>query len=191
LSGGYGISHLDYAFLAHALNALGYLVVSIRHDLPTDEALATTGDMLALRTPAWRRGADNIRFARTVLTAEYPGFAWDRLVLVGHSNGGDIAAWMAQDEPGAVSALITLDNRRMPLPRAIVPRTLSIRAGDVPADPGVLPTPEEQRTFGIRIVDIAGARHDDMTDGGSSPLKRAIVGSIRQFLKSRDQPSLH
>jgi len=191
LSGGYGIGYLDYAFLARALNALGYLVVSIQHDLPTDAALATTGDLVALRTPAWQRGAENIRFARTVLAAEYPGFAWESVVLLGHSNGGDISAWLAHDDPGVVSALITLDHRRMPLPRAAAPRTLSIRAGDFPADPGVLPTPEEQRTFGIRIVEINGARHDDMTDAGSRKLKRAIVGQIRKFLQSHDQPSLH
>ncbi len=191
LSGGYGISHLDYAFLARALNALGYLVVSIQHDLPTDAALATTGDFVALRTPAWQRGAGNIRFARTVLAAEYPGFAWDAVLLVGHSNGGDISAWLAHDDPGTVAALITLDQRRMPLPRATAPRTLSIRAGDFPADPGVLPTPDEQRTFGIRIVTIAGARHDDMTDAGSGKQKRAIVGQVRQFLQSPQPPSLH
>ncbi len=191
ISGGYGISHLDYAFLARALNDVGYLVVSIRHDLPTDEALATTGDLLALRTPAWQRGAENIRFARTVLAAEYPDFVWDRLVLVGHAHGGDISAWMAQDEAGTVSALVTLDNRRMPLPRAVVPRTLSIRAGEFPADPGVLPTLAEQRAFGIRIVRITRARHDDMTDRGSRKLQRAIVGPLRQFLKTHDRPSLH
>jgi hypothetical protein len=192
LSGGYGVRHLDYAFLARALTTLGYLVVSVRHDLPTDAALATTGDLVALRTPAWQRGGDNIRFARAVLAAEYPGFAWDAVLLIGHSNGGDISAWLAaDDEPGTVAALITLDHRRMPLPRAATPRTLSIRAGDFPADPGVLPTPEEQATFGIRIVTIAGARHDDMTDAGSSRLKRAIVGQVRQFLKSSHPPSLH
>lgn len=191
LSGGYGVSYLDYAFLARALTSLGYLVVSLQHDLPTDAALATTGDLVALRTPAWQRGAANIGLARTVLAAEYPGFAWDAVLLIGHSNGGDISTWLAQDDPGGVAALITLDHRRMPLPRAAAPPTLSIRAGDFPADPGVLPTPDEQHAFGIRIVTIAGARHDDMTDAGSRKLQRAIVGQVRQFLKSPHPPSLH
>jgi pimeloyl-ACP methyl ester carboxylesterase len=191
LSGGYGISHLDYAFLARALTALGYLVVSIQHDLPTDASLATAGDLVALRTPAWQRGGDNIRFARAVLAAEYPGFAWDAVLLIGHSNGGDISAWLAGDEPDTVAALITLDHRRMPLPHAATPRTLSIRASDFPADPGVLPTPDEQSAFGIRIVTIAGARHDDMTDAGSNRLKRAIVAQVRQFLKPAHPPSRH
>jgi pimeloyl-ACP methyl ester carboxylesterase len=191
LSGGYGVSHFDYAFLARALTTLGYLVVSIQHDLPTDAALATTGDLVALRTPVWQRGGDNIRFAHAVLAAEYPGFAWDAVLLIGHSNGGDISTWLADDEPGIVAALITLDHRRMPLPRASAPRMLSIRAGDFPADPGVLPTPEEQRLLGLRVVTITGARHDDMNDAGSSRLKRAIVGEVRQFLKSPHPPSLH
>jgi hypothetical protein len=43
---------------------------------------------------------------------------------------------------------------------------LSIRASDTEADPGVLPTAEEQQEFGACIVRIAGSRHNDMYDGG-------------------------
>ena len=84
-SHGYGVPNTAYAFVARALNQLGYVVVSVQHDLPTDPPLASTG------------------------------------------------------------TLITLDNRRVPLPREARLRVLSLRGSDFAADPGVLPSAGESR----------------------------------------------
>jgi pimeloyl-ACP methyl ester carboxylesterase len=101
------------------------------------------------------------------LRAVHPGYGWERVVLVGHSLGGDSSALVARESPQSVVALITLDTRRSALPRTRSPRVLSIRASDTEADPGVLPTADEQQEFGSCIVRIAGSRHNDMYDGGS------------------------
>jgi hypothetical protein len=81
-----------------------------------------------------------------------------------------------------ISALITLDNRRASLPRALEIKVLSIRAGDTKADPGVLPTIEEQHRFRSCIVKIDGSHHNDMFDGGSVKLKGKIDDAIEKFL---------
>lgn len=176
LSAGYGISPLEYTFLAASLNGLGYLVVSIHHQLPSDARLDPAGDIRAQLNPMWRRGAANIGFAIGALKRGYPQYDWRRVVLIGHSVGGDSSAWFATENAAAVSTLVTLDNRRAPLPRDPAVRVLSIRAGDTVADPGVLPTE------GACIVKIDGARHNDMSDGGSEQLKQTISQTLARFL---------
>lgn len=190
LSGGYGSNHKAYSFIAHALNDRGYLVVSIQHELSSDAPLAFDGDLYTLRMPVWHRGVENLRFARTTLAAKYPQFNWQHLVLIGHSNGGDISALLATEQPAMVSTLITLDHRRMPLPRTFSTRVLSIRASDFDADPGVLPNSQEQSKFGMGIVKLKGAKHNDMQDGGSPELKRSILASMESFLAIRGNSAI-
>lgn len=176
LSAGYGISAREYTFLAAPLNRLGYLVVSIDHQLPSDPALDPAGDIRVQLKAMSRRGAANIGFAIDALKGAYPQFDWGRVVLVGHSLGGDSSARFATENVAAVAALVTLDNRRSPLPRDKAVRVLSIRAGDTEADPGVLPSE------GACIVKINGARHNDMSDAGSAQLKQAITEALELFL---------
>ncbi|WP_461139614.1 hypothetical protein [Spirosoma pomorum] len=43
-----------------------------------------------------------------------------------------------------------------------MPRILSIRSSDQVADKGVLATVEEQKQFGIRIIQLPATLHNDM-----------------------------
>lgn len=183
ISQGYGLLHTDYSFIANALTKIGYLVVAIQHDLPSDPAISKTGDLFATRTPMWKRGAENIRFVRDTLSHSYPRFNWQNLVLIGHSNGGDLSALALQESPTLASTLITLDNRRYPLPRTFSIKLLSIRGSDYSADSGVLPATQG---VGARtcITTIAGARHNDMNDHGPADLKSKINAIILTFLRS-------
>ncbi|PRC95249.1 Alpha/beta hydrolase family [Solimicrobium silvestre] len=183
VSAGYGVSNLAYSFIAESLTGLGYLVVSIQHQLPGDAPLTSDGDIYKNRTPNWQRGAQNIRFVQHYLSSTYAGFDWQHPILVGHSNGGDISAWLIKESSTFASAIITLDNRRVPLPRGVAPRVLSIRASDFSADEGVLPTEDEALQFGTCIVKINGAHHNDMQDDGSPALKSKITHAIETFLR--------
>ena len=183
ISQGYGLLHTDYSFIANALTKIGYLVVAIQHDLPSDPAISKTGDLFATRTPMWKRGAENIRFVRDTLSHSYPRFSWPSLVLIGHSNGGDLSALALQESPTLASTLITLDNRRYPLPRTSSIKLLSIRGSDYSADSGVLPATQEVGTRTC-ITTIAGARHNDLNDYGPADLKSKINAIILTFLRS-------
>jgi N-acetyl-anhydromuramyl-L-alanine amidase AmpD/dienelactone hydrolase len=181
LSPGYGMAYTDYGFLAEALAGDGYLVVAVQHDVPGDVATPDGTDLVAARTPMWKRGAENLRFVRTTLAGEYPGFDWDHLALVGHSNGGDISALAVKESHGFASALVTLDNRRYPLPRDPAIRVMSVRGADFQADPGVLPA--EGEDSGICVQPIPGARHNDMNDHGPDWLKAQITRLVVGFLR--------
>lgn len=72
LSAGYGISPLEYTFLTAPLNRLGYLVVSIHHQLQSDAGINPAGDIRVQLNPMWRRRAGNIGFAIGALKGAYP-----------------------------------------------------------------------------------------------------------------------
>jgi hypothetical protein len=104
------------------------------------------------------------------------------LALVGHSNGGDLSALALGESPTLATSLVTLDNRRYPLPRNHSINVLSIRGSDFEADAGVLPTAQEKGA-GTCITTIAGARHNDMNDHGPTELQSKISMLVVQFLK--------
>lgn len=182
ISGGYGVSHYAYSFIAQALTARGFLVVSVQHDLPGDAPIPRDGNLYELRAPFWARGAENLALVARQLEQKFPTFNWARPVLIGHSNGGDISLWYAREHAAATSAVITLDHRRMPIARVSQATVLSLRGTDFPADAGVLPTTAEQQQFGIEVTTIQGAKHDEMQDSGPEEVKRAITERIIAFL---------
>lgn len=183
LSPGYGIPHTSYSFLANNLTEQGYLVVAVQHDLPSDPPLTGKGDLVVVRTPAWQRGAANLRFVKSELTKALPDYQWSNLTLVGHSNGGDISSLLLRTSPGFAARLVTLDHRRVALPRDASLAVLSIRGSDFEADDGVLPSETDNAGQRICVVEIPGARHNDMFDGGPPQLKLDINSLINPFLQ--------
>ncbi|WP_241737489.1 alpha/beta hydrolase [Neptunicella marina] len=190
LSAGYGVSHTEYQFIAKQLTALDYLVVAIGHELAGDLPLSVEGNLYQTRQENWKRGAQTLNFIRGTLQKRYQNYDFNHLLLVGHSNGGDISAWLSNQHKNYVSALITLDHRRVPLPRVHKIKVLSIRGSDFPADKGVLPTNEEKRKYKSCIVTIPGSRHNDMTDNGPQWLKVKISQLIHGYLQGNSCQSL-
>jgi len=125
----------------------------------------------------------NMLFVRQQLQQQYPDLDVRHLLLVGHSNGGDMAMLFAHEHPRLVESIISLDNRRMPLPRTRHPRILSIRSSDQVADEGVLPTDAEQKTFGIKTVKLPATIHNDMWDGATEAQKLEMSKIISNFLE--------
>jgi len=180
---GYGGQYTGYSFLTRALAAQGYLVASIQHELPGDAPIASTGNIYQARLPVWQRGVQNMLFVRQMLLRREPALKKAPLLVAGHSNGGDMAMLLAREQPALVEKVISLDNRRMPLPRAARPQVLSLRSSDQQADPGVLPTPEEQTRWGITIVNLPNQLHNDMYDGATDAQKAEMLRHIRAFVE--------
>ena len=188
LSAGYGVSHLKYSFLANQLSDLGYLVVAIGHELPNDPPLSTSGNLFETRSENWRRGAQTLDFVRSTLSERLKQYDFDNLLLVGHSNGGDISAWLGNEKKPYIESIITLDHRRVPLPRDPKLKILSIRASDFPADKGVLPLETEQSD--ICVVTIPDSRHNDMADDGPEWLKEKMNFLVRHYLQQQSCSTL-
>lgn len=180
LSPGYGLPPTAYGFLASPLRDAGWLVVAVQHELPGDAPMPNTGNIQRDRTPAWERGVANLRFVRRALADRLPAYAWQRVVLIGHSNGGDVSSLLATQDAAFASALVTLDHRRVPLAEASASlRVLSLRGSDFVADPGVLPA---QAAPGTCLLRLPNARHDDMQDDGPAELKARLRDAVVAFL---------
>jgi hypothetical protein len=182
------VKFTEYSFLANILAARGYLVVSIQHDLDSDEPMVTqVGEEYVGRRLQYNRGIANIRFAIDELKKVEPDADWKHLTMVGHSNGGDISMYFAKRYPDEIKKVVTLDNLRVPFVTDGKFRILSFRSQDpvFKADPGVVPDDDICAKAGITVVKT-GYQHTDMSDRGPDEVKTRIGGILDKFLDETD-----
>lgn len=180
-----GDSYLTYSYLNEYLASKGYCVISIQHEVKTDEKLPMEGNLQELRKPIWDRGVENIRFVIKEMDSIRPQLSFKKITLIGHSNGGDIAANYISSYPDSVKRLITLDNLRMPLPKTSSVKVMSLRASDTEPDPGVIPNLEDIKNYGMKIVYLANTNHGDMNDKATDEQKAEITREIEYFLQMK------
>lgn len=186
---GYGANKGDdysvnYTYLLETLGEKKFFVISIQHELKTDELLSMDEPFKITRMENWQRGAQNIGFVLQSLKTEFPDANYSKLAIIGHSNGGDMAALFTQENPQLVNKLITMDNRRMDLPRTSKPKIYTLRSSDYPADEGVLPTLEEQKKFGI-VVQPTNIKHSSMDNDANSEERKYLTTKILEYLNEK------
>ena len=188
LNHGNTVKFTEYSFLANIFAARGYLAVSIQHDLETDAPLVTkVGELYVGRLPVYQRGIANIKFAVEEMKKIHPAADYDRLTMVGHSNGGDISMYFAKLYPDQIKKVVTLDNLRVPFMTDGKFKILSFRSKDAvfKPDPGVVPDPDQCDKAGITVVDT-GYQHTEMSDRGPDKVKSSIQGMLDKFLSDAD-----
>jgi len=187
ISHGYNYNHQGtnraYSYFAENLAIQNYFVISIQHELPTDDLLPMTGNVQESRKPFWDRGANTILFVINELKIKHPELNFKKIILLGHSNGGDMSVLFAINNPNLVFKYITLDHRRVAIPRVRKPQILSLRSGDQEPDYGVIPSQEEQDKFGIKIIKLPTIIHNEMNDGANTSKKEEMWQHIINFLK--------
>jgi pimeloyl-ACP methyl ester carboxylesterase len=191
LSHGNTVKYTEYSFLANLFAARGYLVVSIQHDLETDDPMVTkAGEEYVGRRMQYNRGIFNILYAIDELKKVYPNADFRHLTLVGHSNGGDISMYFAKLHPDMVKKVVTLDNLRVPFVTDGKVKILSFRSKDpvFKADPGVVPDDEICEKAGIKVVRTE-FQHNELSDRGPDRVKAAIQAKLHEFLDLDDGPS--
>lgn len=176
-------SNQDYEYLTNFLSSKGYYVISIQHDLPEDELLAMDEPFMNSRMPFWKKGVDNIRFVVEEFQKLMPDLDWKSLVLIGHSNGGDMVMLAATECPELADKVISLDHRRMIIPRTVQPKIMTLRGCDYPADNGVLPSKSEQDRYNIMVVGLDGIGHSDMCKNGTAEQHDRINKLIYDFIR--------
>jgi hypothetical protein len=184
LNHGNTVKFTEYSFLANVFAYRGYLAVSIQHDLPTDPPMVTkVGEIYVGREPQYVRGVANIRFAIDQMKKIEPAADYDRLTMVGHSNGGDISMYFAKQYPSEIKKVVTLDNLRVPFVTNGKFKILSFRSKDpqFKTDPGVIPDDDICEKSGIQVVQT-GYQHTDMSDRGPDEVKSTIQGMLDKFL---------
>ncbi|CAH7484740.1 Alpha/beta hydrolase [Vibrio chagasii] len=182
ISAGNRVPFTKYSFVGEMLNDRGYMTIYVDHELPSDPPLSKTGDLYETRIENWTRGAKTLNVLQHELASRFPAYDFDKLTLVGHSNGGDISTWLSNENKSYVSQLITLDHKRVTLPKSENIRVLSIRATEYPTKEGVLPTESEQKQYGSCVVEIPDSKHMDLSDYGSNLAKQSTNDIIVGFL---------
>lgn len=176
-------TYLLFRGIAKGLADVGFAVVSVQLELPGDTPLPLRGDPRTVRRPIWDRGVQDLLAVIQALVVQEPTWALDKVDLIGHSNGGDISMLLAQEHPEVVHTAVSMDNLRMPLPRTAVPRIVSLRAEDTTADPGVLPTAEEQRIHRIEVITMLGFKHVHFNDRASPAQRQELVRVLVEVLR--------
>src|SRR5580693_1756450 len=191
LSHGNTVKFTEYSFLANVFAARGYMVVSIQHDLETDEPMVTkVGEPYVGRGMQYNRGIANIMFAIDELKKLQPNSDYRHLTMVGHSNGGDISMYFAKRYPEMIKKVVTLDNLRVPFMTDGKFKILSFRSKDpvFKADPGVVPDDEICQKAGITVI-RTGYQHNELSDRGPDEVKTAIQAILDKFLSEDDDAS--
>ena len=176
----------EYSFAAKFFAGLGYLVLSIQHDVPGDPPLAAPaerGTSYITRWSSYMKGSANIDFVVDTLKKQEPFADYDHLTLLGHSQGGDIAVFYTKSHPNTVVRVFTFDNLRIPLEGET--ETFSIRGldeNDFKTEKGVLPctAPCEKGNVTIGKSD---SHHTTLSDRGPEGVRERLLGSIAEFLK--------
>lgn len=176
-----GGDYFVYSYLTEKLASKGYFTVSIQHEQTTDQPLPTEGNLQVVRRPFWQLGSDNILYVLNELKKTKPQLDYKHLILIGHSNGGDMAALFSNQHPNLVYKLITMDNRRMFLPRTSIPKVYTLRSNDYPADEGVLPGEEEQKKYQM-TVQATSINHSHMDNKGNEEEKKILNNFILKYL---------
>ena len=149
---------------------------------PTDSILSWVAPYAIIQGAAFA-GVGASQAVAADIHKTYANVRFEKLVLIGHSNGGDIGMLFSTLYSDQVARAVTLDHRRMPVPRSAAPKILSIRADEFQADPGVLPSADEQARYGIKVVTLANTKHADLSDYGSDDTKRQVTTAILEFLE--------
>jgi len=184
VSHGNTVKNTEYSFLTNLFAARGYLVVSVQHDLATDDPMVTkAGEEYVGRRMQYNRGIFNIKFAVEKLQKLYPNADYHHLTLIGHSNGGDISMYFAKLHPEMVKKVVTLDNLRVPFLTDGKIKILSFRSKDpvFKADPGVVPDDDVCAKAGITVVRTE-FQHNDLSDRGAESVEASIEAKLHAFL---------
>ncbi|MEQ1687937.1 MAG: alpha/beta fold hydrolase [Sphingopyxis sp.] len=186
ISHGNGQTYDGYSFIARALVAQGHAVITIQHRIAGDPEMPSSGPIREVRMPFWQSGEADIvaTIAQMRQSGVFPADA--RVILIGHSMGGDQAVQTMTDHPGLIDTVITLDHRRVPVPHAqeagAAPHFCSLRSSDQAADEGVLPDAAEAARLNMQIVQTQIA-HNDMWDGATDAQRAAMLGAIFACLR--------
>ncbi len=137
------LANKKWAYLAEYFVKLGYAFIAIQHDMLGDtdgiENIDPKLSQVEARKHLWIRGEQNIFFVIDELKQQFPEFNFDKFIIAGHSNGGDIAKFFSNNHEEKIASVIVFDGRRCPIRAGVKQRLLIFEATDTSTDIGVIP----------------------------------------------------
>ena len=188
------LAYRKWEYLAEYFVKLGYAFIAIQHDILGDnDGLAfidKAAPQVEARKHLWIRGEKNIFFVIDELKQQFPEFNFDNFIIAGHSNGGDIAKFFANNHEEAISSVIVFDGRRCPIRAGSKQRLLIFEATDTSTDIGVIPdegTQDNPKRTNLEwiVIKPKDAFHTSYRGDLISPeLKTKVLKAIEFFLNA-------
>jgi len=176
-----------YEYLAEFFTDRNYVFISIQHDLiGDDDGLETIDQSLVqhyAREHLYKRGVENILFVLQEMQNEIPELDYEKFIICGHSNGGDISKYFANIYPEMVSDVIVLDGRRCRIEGPM--RVLMFEANDTVTDQNVVPQDQVLRSQ-IELISVKpkDALHQSYCDDEiTNSVKKSIFNAIDFFIQ--------
>lgn len=200
LKGGSDFSCKNYTFLAKFFTDRGYAFVSVQFEIPGDKDTlqgldCTNRSMYEARKHLYIKDEKILLFVLESLQNFQPKLNLNKVMVAGHSNGGDVAQYFTNLHPELVWKAIIFDGRRCPIAESLNAKLLRFEAFDTSTDAGVFPD-EGSREHAKRenvewvVVKPKEAWHRSYTDRIENPkddlynpaLKERIYKIIDWFL---------
>jgi len=187
------LGYKKYEYLAEYFTSKNYCFISIQHDIKGDtdglESIDPNAPQAEARKHLWLRGGQNIKYVIDELKQKLPELAFDQFIIAGHSNGGDIAKFYANNHPEQISHVIVLDGRRCPINPSLDLTILMFESNDTTTDVGVLPdegTEQSPKRNNLEWVVIKPKNATHIGYNGryiTEELKNKVLRSIEWFLE--------
>ena len=185
-------AYKNHTYLAEFFSNKGYGFITIQHDILGDkdglETIDPTLPQAQARRHLWERGEQNILFVINELKQKLPQLNFDKFIIGGHSNGGDIAKFYANNHVESISHIIVMDGRRCPIEPGKDLKLLIFEATDTSTDIGVIPdegteTNPKRKNLEWVIIKPKHALHASYSDSNiTNELKKYVLGAINWFV---------
>jgi len=182
------LAYLKQTYLAKYFTDKNYAFITIQHDMLGDSDGVETIDpklpQHEAREHLYKRGEKTILYVLGELTQRFPQLILERFIIGGHSNGGDIAKYFANNYPERISHVIVMDGRRCRIAPGKDLKLLLFEATDTTTDAGVIPEQSSKRAP-LEWVSIKpkGALHLSYMDPHmTEEIKATVLGAIDWFL---------
>lgn len=188
------LAYKNYHYLAEYFTNKGYAFISIQHDILGDnDGLETLDYSLPpskTRKHLWERGETNIFFVINELKKQFSQFNFDKFIISGHSNGGDIAKFFANNHEELTPYVICFDARRCPISPCKKLNLLMFEATDTSTDIGVIPsegTQENPQRINLEWITIKPKKAIHISYFGdlvSKELKQQVYNTMDFFFNN-------
>ncbi len=190
----------SYTFIAKFFTDKGYAFISVQFEIPGDADTlqnldCTNRSMYEARKHLYIKDEKILLFVLESLKSFEPKLNLNKVIVSGHSNGGDVAQYFTNLHPDLVSRAIIFDGRRCHIAENLNAKLLRFEAFETSTDAGVFPdegSREHVKRANIEwvIVKPKDAWHRSYTDRIDNPkddlynpaLKHRIYKIIDWFL---------
>lgn len=182
----------DYTYLADYFTNRNYAFISIAHDILGDndglESIDPKANQHEARKHLYIRGVENMLFVIEEMKKQNLNLDFEKFIVSGHSNGGDISKYFANLYSDRITQMILFEARRCRFEITSFIKLLMFEANDSSTDLGVMPLENKEdnhkrSNLEWTIIKPKDALHTSyMDDYITDEIKQRVYKALDYFL---------